>query len=364
MGKPILHNWYLLFEDISIIQRIDSLFSTDVYKLSDQRFLYLFLDIVEGDILNSEIDIIKIKATNHIYIWAVVDTFNIKFLSSLREKLLSVTGFKSIAWMDDVKKRLLDEIIVPFRNKEQFKKYKLALPNGLLFYWPPWCGKTYISRKLSEELWWNFIEIKHSDIASPYIHGTVGKIGQVFEKAEMKAPVILFMDEISGLVPKRESIDWWNHHKEEEVNEFLINLDSISEKGILVVGATNYPNKIDPAILRSWRFDLKIYIWPPDISTRRKIFDFYLSWRPTDSNLNIEELAERTENYIISDIEFIIESAAKQSAIQNVPISGDILVSCIQTIPRSISEQELCYYNSLFHENREETRKIGFRIEE
>jgi transitional endoplasmic reticulum ATPase len=363
MEKPILHNWFSLAGGIAISQRVDRLFSTDVYKLSDNRFLYLFLDIVENDILNSDIEILKIKNWNKTYVWVIVDTFNIKFLSSLKEKLTSVSGFRSVAWMDVVKQKLFNEIITPFRNKEQFKRYKLSLPNGLLFFWPPGCWKTYISGKLAEELGWNFIEVKHSSIASTYIHWTVDKIGQLFEKAKLKAPVVLFIDELSWLVPKRENIRSDNQHKEEEVNEFLINLDDASEKGILVVGATNYPNRIDPAVLRSGRFDLKVYIWPPDADTRSKLFSFYLNWRPISTDINYEELTELTKDYIISDIEFIIESAAKKSALQNVPISQEILVSCIKSIPKSISDNELSYYDSLFGEKQENTRKIGFDIE-
>ncbi|MDD3120264.1 MAG: ATP-binding protein [Candidatus Gracilibacteria bacterium] len=364
MEKPILYNGYKIGELLDIKNRIDKLFFTEVYKLSNDKFLYLFLDIKENDILNSDIEIKKIKINNKMFIGVVVDEFNIKYLNNLKDSLVSVRGFKSIAGMQDLKNKLLEEIILPFKNKDKFLKYKVTLPNGLLFYGPPGCGKTYISNKLAEELGWNFMEIKHSSIASPHIHGTVGKIGQVFEKAKLKAPIVLFFDEISGLVPKRENLTGDSQYKEEEINEFLINLDNASKEGILVLGATNYPNKIDSAILRTGRFDLKLYIGPPDEDTRIKLFSFYLNGRPVNENINYQKLSELTENYIVSDIEFIVESVAKKAALKDEIISQEMIEETIKSIEKSLSDSELEYFNSIyFAEKDSNNRKIGFMID-
>ncbi|NDK07798.1 AAA family ATPase [Candidatus Gracilibacteria bacterium] len=364
MDKPLLYNGYILSEGIEVKNRIDKLFFTEVYKLSNDKFLYLFLDIKENDILNTYIDIKKVKINSKIFIGVIVDEFNIKYLNSIKDLLISVKGFRSIAGMQDLKNKLMEEIIIPYKNKERYIKYKISLPNGLLFYGPPGCGKTYISNKLAEELGWNFMEIKHSSIASPHIHGTVGKIGQVFEKAKMKSPVVLFFDEISGLVPKRDNLTGDSQYKEEEINEFLINLDNASSDGILVIGATNYPNKIDSAILRSGRFDLKLYIGSPDEETREKLFSFYLNGRPIEDDINYKELSNLTENYIVSDIEFIVESVAKKAALCDKIISFDMIVDTIKTISKSISDSELEYFNNIyFGEEKGNNRKIGFDID-
>lgn len=364
MDKPLLYNWFKFWDGLEIKNRIDKLFFTEVYKLSNDKFLYLFLDINENEILNTDIEIKKVKINNKMFIWVVVDEFNIKYLNNLKDTLVSVRWFKSIAWMQGLKNKLLEEIILPFKNKDKFLKYKVTLPNWLLFYGPPWCWKTYISNKLAEELWWNFMEIKHSSIASPHIHWTVWKIGQVFEKAKLKAPVVLFFDEISWLVPKRESLTWDSQYKEEEINEFLINLDNASKDWILVLGATNYPNKIDSAILRTGRFDLKLYIWPPDEDTRIKLFSFYLNWRPVKENINYQRLSELTENYIVSDIEFIVESVAKKAALKDEIISQEMIEETIKSIEKSLSNSELDYFNSIyFVEKQNDKRKIGFAIE-
>lgn len=364
MDKPLLYNWYILSEWIEVKNRIDKLFFTEVYKLSNDKFLYLFLDIKENDILNTYIDIKKVKINSKIFIWVIVDEFNIKYLNSIKDLLISVKGFRSIAGMQDLKNKLMEEIIIPYKNKERYIKYKISLPNWLLFYWPPWCWKTYISNKLAEELGWNFMEIKHSSIASPHIHWTVWKIWQVFEKAKMKSPVVLFFDEISWLVPKRDNLTWDSQYKEEEINEFLINLDNASSDWILVIWATNYPNKIDSAILRSGRFDLKLYIWSPDEETREKLFSFYLNWRPIEDDINYKELSNLTENYIVSDIEFIVESVAKKAALCDKIISFDMIVDTIKTISKSISDSELEYFNNIyFWEEKGNNRKIWFDID-
>jgi len=141
-------------------------------------------------------------------------------------------------------------------------------------------------------------------------------------------------------------------------------LDNASKEWILVLGATNYPNKIDSAILRTGRFDLKLYIWQPDEDTRIKLFNFYLNWRPINENINYQKLSELTENYIVSDIEFIIESVAKKAALRDEIIFQEMIEETIQSIEKSISDSELDYYNSIyFAEKQSDKRKIGFVID-
>ena len=324
--------------------------------------LYLFLDITENDILNSEINVERIKLNNKTYIWVIVPEFNIKYLNSVKENLTSKKRFASIAWIDNKKSILYQEIILPYKNKEKFKKYKVALPNWLLFYWPPWCWKTYISSKLAEELWWNFMEIKHSDVSSPYIHWWVWKIWQIFEKAKLKSPIVLFFDEISWLAQKRENISEHSSHKEEEINELLIHLKKKKKNWILVVWATNFPNKLDSAISRTWRFDLKIFLWPPNKETRISLFNFYLNGRPIENDIDYDKLWDLTENYIISDIEFIIESTAKKAAIKDVLISQSLLEKTIKWISPSISKEELLFFQRIAWKWEHKENKIWFNL--
>lgn len=130
----------------------------------------------------------------------------------------SSRGLKGVAGMKELKKLLISDVINPLRHPERFKKFKVGIPNGILLYGPPGCGKTFIVKKLAEELNYAFFDVTHSDLATPFIHGSVGNIGKVFSQAQENAPAIIFFDEISGLIPDRSKLHEFSSHKEEEIN--------------------------------------------------------------------------------------------------------------------------------------------------
>ena len=179
-------------------------------------------------------------------------------------------GFSAIAGMDELKEILCNDIIRALNEKERFKKYEIPLPNGMLLYGPPGCGKTFISEKFAEEVGFNFIKVIASDIDSIYIHGTQEKISQLFKEAEKNAPTVMFIDEIDAMVPRRGGD--LQHSHASEVNEFLAQINNCGERGIFVIAATNRPEIIDPAMLRAGRIDYKIYLPPPDFEARKGLF--------------------------------------------------------------------------------------------
>ncbi len=246
--------------------------------------------------------------------------------------------------MKELKTLLINDVVSPLLYPDKFQKYKLTIPNGILLYGPPGCGKTFIVKNLADEVNYNFIELKHSDIGSPFIHETVAKIFKVFEIAKIKAPSIVFIDEISGLVPKRNDITSTMMYKEEEVNEFLMQLDQASKSKILVIGATNYPGKIDSAILRSGRMDKRIYVPPPDTEARREIFKIHLEGRPYDKKIDFDKLSKKTDFFVSSDIELIVNEAARIALKQDKQINEDIIVSVIDNFNPSMTKEEIAYY--------------------
>jgi transitional endoplasmic reticulum ATPase len=316
--KPILFNGFQIRENLTIKNRIERIFFTDVYKLSNEKYLYLFVNLNPNDLIDrsNKYDIIKIKNETGSYVGVLVDEYSKNQIFIIHKDLSEANGFECVAGMQELKNQFIADIINPLKNPEKFKKFKVSIPNGLILHGPPGCGKTFIVRKLAEELGYAFTEIKHSDLATPFIHGSVSNIGKVFEIAKQNAPVILFFDEISGLVPNRRTMDGFdNGIKEEEVNEFLIQLNDAGDKNILVVGATNYIDRIDPAVLRPGRFDKKIYVSPPDFDARESLFRIGLSNRPFDKNIDFRHLSNLTEEFTCADIiEDVVESSARFAA--------------------------------------------------
>ncbi|EKD23718.1 MAG: Holliday junction DNA helicase, partial [uncultured bacterium] len=178
------------------------------------------------------------------------------------------------------------------------------------------------------------------------VHGAVGNIGKVFEMARLQAPSIVFIDEIEGLVPKREELSSSADIKKEEINEFLLQLNNAGSSNILVVGATNRPHMIDAAIMRSGRMDKRIFVGPPDFEARRDLFKICLSGRPYEKYIDFEKLANMSENYVGSDIELIVTEAARAAVLQDKSmIDEKMLADAIKKFTPSISPDEIKYYS-------------------
>lgn len=254
-------------------------------------------------------------------------------------------GFAAVAGLKDLKEMLTHDVIEPLQRPEKFIKFNLQIPNGILLFGAPGCGKTFIVNALAEELGYNLIEVRPSDVESSAVHGSVGKIAQLFADAKKQSPAIVFIDEIDALVPKRENVDAASQYKQEEVNEFLTQLNNASESRVLVVGATNRPYLVDTAILRSGRMDKLVYIPPPDFETRKELFRIHLSSRPYDPSIDIDVLAAMTANYVSSDIELIVVEAAREAFDQDLEqIDYDLLLKEIKKTPPSVSTEELDRY--------------------
>jgi hypothetical protein len=255
-------------------------------------------------------------------------------------------GLSQVAGMADLKQQLMHEVLGPFTHPELYVRYRVTLPNGILFYGPPGCGKTYIARSLAEELGWFFQHCRPSDVASPYIHDTVSRIRNVFATAIEKAPSVVFIDEFEAFVPARSELGGHQQFKAEEVNEFLANLEGCAERKVLVIAATNEPEKIDPAVRRSGRFDKLILIPPPDAEARRAMLEFHLNNRPVEESLDTAGIAAVLEGYSASDIKLLVDEAARMALKRTELISADTLLTVLERVPASITADDMQRYSA------------------
>lgn len=226
-------------------------------------------------------------------------------------------GFADVAGMEELKQRLQTEVIDLIRNPEPYRKLRVKIPNGMLLYGPPGCGKTFIAEKFAEELGCNYLYVHCSDVASPYIHGGQEKIAEVFKQAHEKAPTVLLLDELDAMVANRSLHN--NSSEYGEVNEFLTQLNNCAENQVFVVGTTNNPKRIDPAALRSGRLDIKMFVPLPDDDNRRLLLELYLKDR-TDKNIDLVELVEQTNGYSAKDIDTLTNRAALAAVRANKPL--------------------------------------------
>lgn len=271
-------------------------------------------------------------------------------------------GFADVAGMQQLKEQLQSDVIDLLKNPEQAKALGLALPNGLLFYGPPGCGKTYFAEKFAEELGCNYLYVKCSDVASPYIHGGQEKIASLFEQARENAPTILFLDEVDAMIADRSKHD--NVSMSGEVNEFLAQINNCGESGVIVIGATNKPKSIDEAALRAGRLELKYYIPQPDSDTRKALFEINLKNRSVDFGIDYEQLAQLTENYVSADIKLIVDQAARLVFRRKLDcITMDILVEAIKNTKPSLTKEIIKQHEKIrdeFEGVKSERPRIGF----
>lgn len=232
-----------------------------------------------------------------------------------RTKERKKKGLAAVAGMEQIKKRLKRDFVNIVNHRELAKAYNIQPPN-IILYGPPGTGKTFLANKLAEECGMEFCPVMPSELGSIYIHGSQGLIKKLFEDAEKKAAdnrrgCLIFIDEIDAVCSNRVSNDISS--KSDDVAEMLAQLNTCREKKIYVIGATNFIDRVDSALLRTGRMDAIIYIGLPDADCREELFRFEMQKRPHDGLIDTKRLAQLTDRYTSSDIVSIVEEAARRT---------------------------------------------------
>jgi len=283
-------------------------------------------------------------------------------------KKLRGKGFDAIAGMQQLKEQLQLDVIDALNNPEEYSKYGITIPNGMLLYGPPGCGKTFFAKQFAEEVGFNFIHVNPGTLKSRYVNATEENIAKMFKEAEKNAPTIIFIEEISGLFPSRDSDA--HEMSKNAVDAMLAEMDRTGERGIFVLCATNYPQRIDSALLRAGRLDKKVFIPPPDFEARKAMFEMYLKSRPLDFGIDYDKLASITENYVSSDIKDSIVDNASRLALRNkTRISMMILEEVIKNTKPSVPLLELKKFEKIKEkmdgeniDQKNDRPRIGFKF--
>ncbi|HKN62895.1 MAG TPA: AAA family ATPase [Gaiellaceae bacterium] len=221
-----------------------------------------------------------------------------------------------VGGMEEVKGRLEAAFLAPLRNPELLRLYGKSLRGGLLLYGPPGCGKTFIARAVAGEMGAHFLPIGLADVLDMFIGQSERNLHEIFETARRNAPCVVFLDEIDALGQKRSHMR--HNAARGTVNQLLSEMDGLSadNEGVFVLGATNHPWDVDVALRRPGRFDRMVLVLPPDEPARQAIFRYHLRDRPI-ANIDLGELARRTDGYSGADLAHVTETAAERALLDS-----------------------------------------------
>jgi len=279
--------------------------------------------------------------------------------TELREVYVEVPMVKweDIGGLEDVKQELRECIEWPLKYPERFKRLGIKPPKGVLLYGPPGCGKTLLAKAVATESEANFITIKGPEIFSKWVGESERAIREVFRRARTAAPAIIFFDEIDSIAPVRWAGGGDSMVTERVISQLLTEMDGIlGLENVVVVGATNRPDIIDPALLRPGRFDRLIYVPEPDNETRLQIFKIHTKGMPLSKDVDLEKLTNMTKGYAGSDIEAVCREAGLIALREN-PEATEVTMhhfeKALKKIRPSITEEMYKFYKSWEERSRQ-----------
>jgi transitional endoplasmic reticulum ATPase len=232
--------------------------------------------------------------------------------SAMREVMVEAPQIRweDIGGLDEARDRLKEGVELPLKHPDAFRRLGIRPAKGFLLYGPPGTGKTLLAKAAARESEANFIATKSSDLLSKWYGESEQQIARLFNRARQVAPTIIFIDELDSLVPARGGGLGEPQVTERVVNTILAEMDGLEElQNVVVIGATNRPTLIDPALLRPGRFDELIYVGVPDTAGRRRILAIHTEGMPLADDVDLEKIAQRTERFTGADLEDLVRRA-------------------------------------------------------
>ena len=272
--------------------------------------------------------------------------------SAMREVLVELPkiSWEDVGGLSDAQQQVQESVEWPLTSPEKFDRMGVDAPKGVLLYGPPGTGKTLMAKAVANETNANFISVRGPQLLSKWVGESEKAIRQTFRKARQVSPTIIFFDELDSLAPSRGQ-EMGNNVSERVVNQLLTELDGLEDMGdVMVIGATNRPDMIDPALLRSGRFDRLVMIGQPDQEGREQILDIHTQDTPLAPDVSLREIAEITDGYVGSDLEGIAREAAIE-ALRDDDDAEEVEMKhfrrAMESVRPTINDDILAYYEEV-----------------
>ena len=288
--------------------------------------------------------------------------------TALREIEVEVPNvrWEDIGGLENVKRQLVEAVEWPLKYPEKFERMGIKPPKGILLYGPPGCGKTLLAKAIATEAEANFISVKGPEIFNKWVGESEKAVREIFRKARQAAPCIIFFDEIESVVSRKDLVEDSSGVSGRVTSQILAEMDGIEElSDVIVIGATNRPNLLDPGILRPGRFDKLIYVPPPDEKSRYQILKIYTKKMPLAPDVSLKDLALRTEMYSGADLAALCREAAMNALRRNLEaeyVTRQDFEHALSVVKPSIVPQLLKEYervSELLRYRKEQLMMIG-----
>ncbi|MFP3952152.1 MAG: CDC48 family AAA ATPase [Candidatus Bathyarchaeia archaeon] len=292
----------------------------------------------------------------------ILDAFREITPTAMREVFVESPNVKwsEVGGLEDIQQRLREAVEWPLKNPERFKRLGITPPKGILLHGPPGVGKTLLARAVATESEANFISIRGPEIFSKWVGESEKAIREIFRKARMAAPSIIFFDEFDSLVPSRGGYTGDSRVGERVISQLLTEIDGlITLQNVVVIAATNRPDMLDPAVLRPGRFDRRLYVPPPDEDARYQIFEIKTRDMPLGDRVDLRELTQSSDGYSGADIDSVVREAALY-ALRRDPDSDKVLLEdfdkAFEDVKPSITSDMLKWYQETDQRLREQVK--------
>jgi len=357
-GMPLTEEGDLRVDLASLANRTHGFVGADLHALCREAAMKALrrylpkMNLDEEEIPQDVLD--QLEVTNDDFLGALREIQP----TAVREVFIEIPNvhWSDIGGLQEVKDTLIEVVEWPLKRPETFTRLGITPPKGVLIYGPPGAGKTLLARAVATESEANFISVKGPELLSKWVGESEKAVREIFRKARTAAPAIIFFDEIDAIAPTRGRIAGDSHVTERVISQLLTEMDGLeSMKDVIVLAATNRPELIDRALLRTGRFDRFVYVPAPDKSSRQNIFEIYTKNMPLDEDVAIEKLVEMTEYFVGGDVEALCREAGMHALRENMDaeiVSMKHFKDALKTLHASVTPQILENYEKMDKELR------------